>query len=101
MPTNAEIFARREAAVPRGIGHSTPISAQRALNAEVWDVEGKRYVDFAGGIAVLNTGHCHPTIMAAVRARLKEIGLEPYDCLNPPLMDALATHAAKQSGVLK
>src|SRR3954468_20061050 len=71
MSTNAEIFARREAAVPRGIGHSTPISAQRALNAEVWDVEGKRYVDFAGGIAVLNTGHCHPHIMAAVREQME------------------------------
>ena len=39
--------------------------------------------------------------MGAVRARIKEIGLEPYDCLSPALMDALATHAAKQSGVLK
>jgi 4-aminobutyrate aminotransferase/(S)-3-amino-2-methylpropionate transaminase len=71
MSTNAAIFARREAAVPRGIGHSTPISAQRALNAEVWDVEGKRYVDFAGGIAVLNTGHCNPHVMAAVREQME------------------------------
>ncbi len=71
MPTNAEIFARREAAVPRGIGHATPISAQRALNSEVWDVEGKRYVDFAGGIAVLNTGHCNPHVMAAVREQME------------------------------
>ena len=71
MPTNAEIFARREAAVPRGIGHSTPISAQRALNSEVWDVEGKRYIDFAGGIAVLNTGHCNPHVMAAVREQME------------------------------
>jgi S-(hydroxymethyl)glutathione synthase len=39
--------------------------------------------------------------MGEVRSRLKELGLEPYDCLNPPLMDALATHAAKQSGALK
>ena len=39
--------------------------------------------------------------MAAVRSRLKELGLEPYDCLSPPLMDALATHAAKLSGALK
>ena len=71
MPTNAEIFARREAAVPRGIGHSTPISAQRALNSEVWDVEGKRYIDFAGGIAVLNTGHCNPHVMEAVREQME------------------------------
>ena len=70
MPTNAELFARRNAAVVRGIGHATPISAARALNAEVWDVEGRRYVDFAGGIAVLNTGHRHPAVVEAVRAQL-------------------------------
>ena len=39
--------------------------------------------------------------MSAVRARLKEIGLPPYDCLSPALMDAIATHTAKASGVLK
>jgi 4-aminobutyrate aminotransferase/(S)-3-amino-2-methylpropionate transaminase len=72
MTTNAELYARREAAVVRGIGHSTQIIAARAENAEVWDVEGKRYVDFAGGIAVLNTGHCHPRIMAAVRAQMEK-----------------------------
>ena len=60
MTTNADLMTRRNAAVVRGIGHTTPLSASRALNAELWDVEGKRYVDFAGGIAVLNTGHCHP-----------------------------------------
>lgn len=70
MSTNSALLARREAAVVRGIGHSTPISAARALNAEVWDVEGRRYVDFAGGIAVLNTGHCHPRVIAAVREQM-------------------------------
>ena len=68
MRTNAALLSRRNAAVVRGIGHATPISAARALNSEIWDVEGKRYVDFAGGIGVLNTGHCHPKVMAAVRA---------------------------------
>jgi len=72
MTTNAELYARREAAVVRGVGHSTQVAAARASNAEVWDVEGKRYVDFAGGIAVLNTGHCHPRIMAAVRAQMEK-----------------------------
>src|SRR5262245_36931079 len=73
MPaTNAELQARRNAAVARGIGHTTPISAARALNSEVWDVEGKRYVDFAGGIAVVNTGHCHPKVLAAVRAQMEK-----------------------------
>ena len=69
--TNASILARRQAAVPRGVGHATPISAARAENSEIWDVEGKRYVDFAGGIAVLNTGHRHPKIVAAVEEQLK------------------------------
>jgi 4-aminobutyrate aminotransferase/(S)-3-amino-2-methylpropionate transaminase len=70
MSTNAELLARRNAAVVRGIGHSTAISAARAENAEVWDVEGRRYIDFAGGIAVLNTGHRHPKVIAAVEAQL-------------------------------
>ena len=62
MTTNAELFARRQAAIVRGVGNASPISAARALNSEIWDVEGKRYVDFGGGIAVLNTGHCHPRV---------------------------------------
>jgi len=68
--TNAALMARRNAAVARGVGHTHAIFAARADNAEVWDVEGKRYIDFAGGIAVLNTGHCHPQVIAAVKAQL-------------------------------
>jgi 4-aminobutyrate aminotransferase/(S)-3-amino-2-methylpropionate transaminase len=70
MLTNAELLARRNAAVVRGVGHATPITAARASNSEVWDVEGKRYIDFAGGIAVLNTGHCHPHVIAKIREQL-------------------------------
>ena len=70
MPTNSELSARRQAAVVRGVGHASQISAARALNAEIWDVEGTRYVDFAGGIAVVNTGHCHPHVMEAVRKQM-------------------------------
>ncbi|MEW6640540.1 MAG: 4-aminobutyrate--2-oxoglutarate transaminase [Pseudomonadota bacterium] len=70
MAANAELLARRQAAVVRGVGHATPVFAAKALNSEVWDVEGRRYVDFAGGIAVLNTGHCHPHVMQAVRDQL-------------------------------
>jgi len=68
--TNSELLARRQAAVVRGVSQATPVFAERALNSEIWDVEGKRYVDFAGGIAVLNTGHCHPRIVEAIRAQL-------------------------------
>ncbi len=71
MTTNAELFARRQAAIVRGVGNASPISAARALNSEIWDVEGKRYVDFGGGIAVVNTGHCHPRIVEAVRKQLE------------------------------
>ncbi|WP_315834688.1 4-aminobutyrate--2-oxoglutarate transaminase [Bradyrhizobium prioriisuperbiae] len=71
MTANAELLARRQTAVVRGVSHATPIFAAKARNSEIWDVEGKRYVDFAGGIAVLNTGHCHPLIMQAVRDQLE------------------------------
>ena len=70
MTSNADLLARRAAAVPRGVSTAFPVFADKAENAELWDVEGKRYVDFAGGIAVLNTGHRHPKIMAAVEAQL-------------------------------
>ena len=69
MTTNADLLTRRNAAVVRGVGHTTPLSASRARNAELWDVEGKRYVDFAGGIAVVNTGHCHPRSWLRSRSR--------------------------------
>jgi 4-aminobutyrate aminotransferase/(S)-3-amino-2-methylpropionate transaminase len=70
LKSNAELMARRNAAVARGVGHTHAIFAARADNAEVWDVEGKRYIDFAGGIAVLNTGHRHPKVIEAVKAQL-------------------------------
>ena len=56
---------------------------------------------FAAFVSSIIEGGASPANQDAVRARLKEIGLEPYDCLNPPLMDAIATHNAKASGVLK
>lgn len=67
---NSQLQARREAAIPRGVTTMLPVFAERAENAEIFDVEGRRYVDFAGGIAVLNTGHLHPRVKAAVVAQL-------------------------------
>ena len=72
-PTNAALMARRRAALPTGLGQTYDIFAERAEGAQVWDVEGKRYIDFAGGIAVLNTGHRHPKIVAAVKAQLDKV----------------------------
>jgi len=71
--TNAELMARRTAAVPRGVGQIHPIFAESAKNATVTDVEGREFIDFAGGIAVLNTGHVHPKIIAAVEAQLHKL----------------------------
>ena len=57
--------------------------------------------EFAAFVSsIIEGGGAAPDQMTAVRARLKELGLEPYDCLSPALMDALATHAAKKSGAL-
>jgi 4-aminobutyrate aminotransferase len=67
---NAEIAERRDGAIARGVGMMTQIYVDRAENAEVWDVEGTRYIDFAAGIAVVNTGHRHPKVMAAVEKQL-------------------------------
>lgn len=70
MTSNAELHERRKNAVPRGVANSLAIYADRASNAEVWDVEGKRYIDFASGISVLNTGHLHPRVKEAVARQL-------------------------------
>jgi S-(hydroxymethyl)glutathione synthase len=55
---------------------------------------------FGAFVSSVIEGGTHPSKMEAVRARLRELGLEPYDCLSPPLMDALATQAAKLNGTL-
>ncbi|ELD0667223.1 4-aminobutyrate--2-oxoglutarate transaminase [Salmonella enterica] len=73
MNTNNALMQRRHNAVPRGVGQIHPIFAERAENCRVWDVEGREYLDFAGGIAVLSTGHLHPGIVSAVEAQLKKL----------------------------
>ncbi len=84
--TNSALMARRAAAIPRGVGQSHHIFVAKAENAEVWDVEGRRYIDFAGGIAVLNTGHRNAAVIDAVKAQLdlythtcfQVLAYEPY-----------------------
>ena len=70
MSANQDLQQRRDAAFARGLGNQLPVYIERARNAEMWDVEGRRYIDFAGGIAVLNTGHLHPKVQAAVAKQL-------------------------------
>lgn len=57
--------------------------------------------EFAAFVSSVIESGTKPSEMAGIRARLKELGLQPYDCLSPALMDAIATHVAKQAGVLK
>ena len=70
MSTNLDWQTRKNQATPRGVGVMCDFYAERAENAELWDIEGKRYIDFAAGIAVLNTGHRHPKIIAAITEQL-------------------------------
>lgn len=68
--SNTALATRRARAIARGVGVSSPLFADHARNAEIWDSEGKRFIDFASGIAVLNTGHSHPRVVAAVKAQI-------------------------------
>lgn len=82
--SNAEWQARKEAAVARGQGNVAPVYIDRAENAEMWDVEGRRYIDFGTGIAVCSTGHLHPRVTAAVQRQLERFShtcvmVTPYD----------------------
>ncbi|MBD2810945.1 4-aminobutyrate--2-oxoglutarate transaminase [Xenorhabdus sp. Vera] len=63
---------RRSAAIAKGVGVTTQIYVERAENAEIWDAQGQRYIDFAAGIAVVNTGHRHPRVIAAAREQLEQ-----------------------------
>lgn len=67
---NGELSSRRSKAVSRGVSVTTQIYVDKAENAEIWDVKGRRYIDFASGIAVVNTGHRHPRVIAAVSEQL-------------------------------
>jgi 4-aminobutyrate aminotransferase len=67
---NSIIEQRRQAATIRGVGVLAPFFVERAQNAELWDVEGRRFIDFASGIAVLNVGHRHPRVIEAVKQQL-------------------------------
>ncbi len=89
MGSNESLVVRRQAAVARGVSMAHPVFIERAENALFWDGDGRRYIDFAGGIAVLNTGHRHPRVLEAVRAQLDKVthtcfqitGYEPYVAL--------------------
>ncbi|HCD1253553.1 TPA: 4-aminobutyrate--2-oxoglutarate transaminase [Citrobacter amalonaticus] len=75
---NNELNERRLQATPRGIGVMCGFYAERAENATLWDVEGREVIDFAAGIAVLNTGHRHPKVIAAIEKQLQSFTHTAY-----------------------
>ncbi|PTB83232.1 4-aminobutyrate--2-oxoglutarate transaminase [Pseudidiomarina aestuarii] len=82
--TNADLQQRKQAVFARGQGNVYPVYVERARNAEVWDVEGKRYIDLGTGIAVCNTGHAHPAVVAAAVRQLESFShtcvmINPYE----------------------
>jgi len=95
--TNADLQARRSAAVARGVASATPLFARMAEGSHILDVEGRRYIDFASGIGVLATGHRHPAVIRAVQEQLncfthtafQVMAYEPYIALAEAL-NALA-----------
>ena len=80
-------------------GH--PLYGFDFFHTELSPGEGWSPPEFAAFVSSAIESGVNPSEMAGIRARLKEIGLEPYDCLSPPIMDLIATHVAKASGALK
>ena len=103
--TESELAELRSKYVPRGITTAHPIAAERARGSELWDVSGKRYVDFAGGIGVMNVGHAHPRVMQAVRDQLEKathtsfqvVQYESYLRLAERLCDVTPIHGDKKA----
>src|ERR1700683_5389610 len=107
MGSNTDLHRRRGAAVARGVANSLSVYAPRARDAELWDVEGRRYIDFASGISVLNTGHLHPRVVSAVQQQLQLLShacfqvtpYEPYVALAERL-NALAPGPTPKKSIL-
>jgi len=82
--TNSSLQSRKTQAFARGQGNIYPVYVEHAKNAELWDVEGKRYIDFGTGIAVCNTGHSHPKIVEAAKQQIDKFShtcvmVNPYE----------------------
>lgn len=100
-----ELRALRERFVSRSIGHATSVVAEQGRGAEVWDVDGRRYLDFASGIGTLNVGHAHPRVVDAIveqARRLTHVAFgvamyEPYLRLAEALVEVTPGHFAKKA----
>jgi len=97
MSKTSELLARREAAVTSGLGHVHPIFAEHAKNAEIWDVDGNRFIDFSSGIGVVNTGHLHPKVKAAAVAQLDKFS---HTCFHVALYEDYITVAERLNALV-
>lgn len=97
VSNNADLQSRKNAITPRGVGVMCDFYAERAENAELWDVEGRRFIDFAAGIAVCNTGHRHPKIVAAIKAQLDRFTHTAYQIVPYESYVSLAEKIVKRA----
>lgn len=102
------VLRQRDQFVPRGIVTAHPLVIDRAQGTELWDVDGKRYLDFVGGIGVLNVGHNHPRVVSAVQAQLGKVthacfqvaAYEPYVTLAKRLSQLVGGDEVAHKAVL-
>lgn len=90
MSQNDNVRTRHAAAAPRGVGLMCDFYVDHAKNAEIWDTRGRRYIDFAGGIGVLNTGHLHPKVQAAVARQIQQFSHTCFNVVPYALYDEVA-----------
>ncbi|WP_137180852.1 4-aminobutyrate--2-oxoglutarate transaminase [Roseomonas sp. AR75] len=96
--TTAKLIEARQRHVPRGVLTAHPVVLDRAQGAEAWDVDGRRYLDFVGGIGVLNLGHNHPRVVQAVQAQLGRITHAAFQVAAYPPYVALAERLSRLVG---
>lgn len=96
---NSDLNQRRQSATPRGVGVMCGFYAEKAENATLWDVEGNEVIDFAAGIAVLNTGHRHPKIVAAIEKQLQAFTHTAYQIVPYESYVALAERINERAPV--
>ena len=105
---NADLVRRREQSVPRGVGCVHPIAVSRAAGAKLWDADGSEYVDFIGGIGVMNAGHANPAIVDAIAEQagrythlcFQVTSYEPYVALAEALNARAPGHTPKKTLLL-
>jgi 4-aminobutyrate aminotransferase/(S)-3-amino-2-methylpropionate transaminase len=73
QPTNEQLYKLRTETISAGVGSTTTNFIASARGAMMWDVEGREYIDFAGGIGVMNIGHCHPKVVAAIKEQAEKL----------------------------